>query len=131
MFAVKKLLVCNTLIMFQVTFSEQSLSVLNDLPQNDQLKLMDTLSSLTNTILNESESDIGKFHRDNKLFYRLRIDDLRIYFEKVEIALHCLYILPKNSLNDFLFRCKLPSSEKAVLENHQSFWDYLESLRKK
>lgn len=131
MFAVKNLLVCNKLIMFQVTFSEQSLSILNDLPQNDQLKLMDTLSSLTNTILNESESDIGKFRRDNKLFYRLRIDDLRIYFEKVDIALHCLYILPKNSLNDFLFRCKLPSSEKAVLENHQSFWDYLESLKKK
>jgi mRNA-degrading endonuclease RelE of RelBE toxin-antitoxin system len=131
LFAVKNLLVCNKLIMFQVTFSEQSLSILNDLPQNDQLKLMDTLSSLTNTILNESESDIGKFRRDNKLFYRLRIDDLRIYFEKVDIALHCLYILPKNSLNDFLFRCKLPSSEKAVLENHQSFWDYLESLKKK
>jgi len=131
LFAVKNLLVCNKLIMFQVTFSEQSLSILNDLPQNDQLKLMDTLSSLTNTILNESESDIGKFRRDNKLFYRLRIDDLRIYFEKVDIALHCLYILPKNSLNDFLFRCKLPSSEKAVLENHQSFWNYLESLKKK
>jgi len=131
LFAVKNLLVCNKLIMFQVTFSEQSLSILNDLPQNDQLKLMDTLSSLTNTILNESESDIGKFRRDNKLFYRLRGDDLRIYFEKVDIALHCLYILPKNSLNDFLFRCKLPSSEKAVLENHQSFWDYLESLKKK
>ena len=131
MFAKKNLIVCNSHIMFQVTFSEQSLSILNDLPQNDQLKLMDTLSSLTNTILNESDSDIGKFRRNNKLFYRLRVDDLRIYFEKVNLALHCIYILPKNSLNDFLFRCKLPSSEKAVLEDHQSFWDYLDSLKRK
>ena len=131
MFAEKNLIVSNFLSMFQVTFSEQSLSILNELPQSDQLKLMDTLSSLTNTILNESDSDIGKFKRDNKLFYRLRVDDLRIYFEKVNLALHCIYILPKNSLNDFLFRCKLPSSEKAVLEDHQSFWDYLDSLKRK
>ena len=32
---------------------------------------------------------------------------------------------PKNSLNDFIFRCKLPTSEHSSLENHVSFWDYL------
>ena len=117
--------------MFQVTFSEQSLSILNDLSQGDQLKLMDTLSSLTNTILSGSDTGIGKFNRDGKVFFRLRVDEFRIYFEKINIALHCHYILPKNSLNDFLFRCKLTASDKAVLEDHQSFWDYLESLTRK
>ena len=57
--------------------------------------------------------------------------DFRIYFEKIDIALHCHFILPKNSLNDFIFRCKLPTSEHSSLENHQSFWDYLDSLTKK
>ena len=117
--------------MFQVTFSDQSLSILNDLPQGDQLKLMDTLSSLSNAILSGSDSTIGSFNRDGKIFYRLRVDDFRVYFEKINIALHCHYILPKNSLNDFIFRCKLPASERTVLEDHQSFWDYLDSLTRK
>tara|TARA_B100000989_G_scaffold291322_1_gene265664 strand:- start:82 stop:435 length:354 start_codon:yes stop_codon:yes gene_type:complete len=117
--------------MFQVTFSAQSLTILNDLSQGDQLKLMDTLSSLSNDILSGTDSGIGKFNRNGKLFYRLRVEDFRIYFEKIDIALHCHFILPKNSLNDFIFRCKLPSSSSAVLEDHQTFWDYLESLSKK
>ena len=117
--------------MFQVTFSNQSLSVLNSLSQAEQLSLIDKLSSLTNSILVGTDSGVGKFQRKGKSFYRLRLDELRVYFEKIDIALHCHFILPKNSLNDFLFRCKMPASEEAVLENHQSFWDYLESLAKK
>ncbi len=124
-------MLCFILSMFQVTFSSQSLSVLNDLPQSDQLKLMEHLSSLSNTILKDEDSDIGRFNRDGKIFYRLRVDAFRIYFERIGIALHCHYILPKNSINDFIFRCKLPTSEHSSLENHQSFWDYLESLTKK
>ncbi|MBT5715356.1 MAG: cytotoxic translational repressor of toxin-antitoxin stability system [Opitutae bacterium] len=117
--------------MFQVTFSDQSLSVLNSLSQAEQLSLMEKLSSMTNDILVGSDSGVGRFQRKGKTFYRLRLEELRVYFEKINIALHCHFILPKNSLNDFLFRCKMPSSEEAVLENHQSFWDYLESLAKK
>ena len=117
--------------MFQVTFSDQSLSVLNSLSQAEQLNLMEKLSSMTNDILVGSDSAIGTFQRDGKTFYRLRLEELRVYFEKINIALHCHFILPKNSLNDFLVRCKMPSSDEAVLENHQNFWDYLESLTKK
>ena len=117
--------------MFQVTFSDQSLEILNSLSQDRQLEIMDRLSSLSNSILTGKEDLIGKFNRGKKVFYRLRLDDLRVYFEKVDISLHCHFILPKNSLNDFLFRCKLPASEDAVLEDHQSFWEYLESLAKR
>lgn len=117
--------------MFQVTFSEQSLSELNLLSQSDQLNLMEKLSSLTSEILSGENNSVGTFVRNGKTFYRLRIDDLRVYFEKIEISLHCHFILQKNSLNDFLVRCKMPSSSDAVLENHQNFWDYLESLTKK
>ena len=117
--------------MFQVTFSEQSLSELNLLSQSDQLNLMEKLSSLTSEILSGENNSVGTFVRNGKTFYRLRIDDLRVYFEKIEISLHCHFILRKNSLNDFVVRCKMPSSSDAVLENHQNFWDYLESLTKK
>ena len=117
--------------MFQVTFSKQSLSELNSLSQTDQLSLIEKLSSLSNDILTGENSSVGTFLREGKKFYRLRVDDLRVYFEKVDISLHCHFILQKNSLNDFLVRCKMPASEDAILENHQNFWDYLESLTKK
>ena len=117
--------------MFQVTFSKQSLDELNSLSQGKQLYLMEQLSSLSSDILSGGNSSLGSFFRNGKVFYRLRIDDLRVYFEKIDISLHCHFILQKNSLNDFLVRCKMPASEDAVLENHQNFWDYLESLTKK
>ena len=105
-----------------------SLGVLNSLPQASQLSMMEELSALSEEILGERASSIGKFHRKGKVFYRLRLHDLRLYLEKVDLALHCHYMLPKNSLNDFLFRCKLPSSEEAIIEDYNSFWEYLESL---
>ena len=117
--------------MFQVTFSEQSLKELNSLAQSEQLYLMEKLSSLSINILSGEDNNIGRFLRNGKTFFRLRIDDLRIYFEKVDISLHCHFILQKNSLNDFLIRCKMPASSDAVLEDHQNFWEYLESLAKK
>ena len=117
--------------MFQVTFSKQSLGELNSLSQGKQLYLMEQLSSLSNDILTGESSSVGTFLRNGKVFYRLRIEDLRVYFEKVDISLHCHFILQKNSLNDFLVRCKMPASNDAVLENHQNFWDYLESLTKR
>ena len=117
--------------MFQVTFSEQSLKELNLLSQVDQLSLIEKLSSLTSDILSGENSSVGTFLRNGKNFYRLRIDELLVYFEKFDISLHCHFILQKNSLNDFLVRCKMPSSEDAILENHQNFWEYLESLAKK
>ena len=85
--------------MFQVTFSDQSLKELNSLSQSNQLQLMEKLSSLSSDILSGDNPSIGSFIRNGKTFYRLRIDDLRVYFEKIEISLHCHFILQKNSLN--------------------------------
>tara|TARA_E500000331_G_scaffold87512_1_gene83075 strand:+ start:194 stop:475 length:282 start_codon:yes stop_codon:yes gene_type:complete len=91
---------------------------------------MEKLSSTSGDIFEDKDSNVGKFHWKGKLFYRMKMKELRIYFERNGPSLHCHFILPKNSLNDFLVRCKLPSSEIAVLENHNSFWEYLESLTK-
>ena len=44
--------------MFQVTFSEQSLSIP---PFREQLVLMEKLSSLSSDILDENSQEIGKF----------------------------------------------------------------------
>ena len=117
--------------MFQVTFSEQSLSILGGLSRSEQLGVIEKLSSLGNSIVSGEASNLGKFTRKGKIIYRMRFGDLRIYFEKNGPALHCLYMLEKNSVQDFLVRCKIPSSEETILEKHQSFWDFLEHIAKK
>jgi mRNA interferase RelE/StbE len=45
-------------------------------------------------------------------------------------TLHTHYILHKDSLEDALFRMKLPVSEKQLFEQDSKFWKYLESLTK-
>lgn len=117
--------------MRQVTFSSQSLEAISKLSQAEQLGLVEKLSSLSNDILSEKGSGIGKFNRKGMTYYRIRLDGLRIYFERDGLALHCQFILEKNSFQDFMIRCNMPSSEESVVEDHQSFWDFLESLRKK
>ena len=115
----------------QVTFSTQSLEVISTLSQSAQLSLVEKLSSLSNDILSDNNSGIGKFNRKGMTYYRIRLDGFRVYFERNGQALHCQFILEKNSFQDFMIRCNMPSSEEAVIENHQGFWDFLESLRKK
>ena len=117
--------------MRQVTFSSQSLDAISVLPQDGQLSFIEKLSSLSSDILAKKQTGVGKFVRKGKIFYRIRIEDMRIYLEKDGDALHCQFILEKNSFQDFMIRCNLPSSEETVIENQQSFWDYLDSLRKK
>jgi len=104
---------------------------MSGLSQAEQLVLVDQLSSLSNDILSEKKGVVGKFNRKGMTYYRIRIDDLRIYFERNGPALHCQFILAKNSFQDFMIRCNFPASDESVIENHQSFWDYLDSLKKK
>ncbi len=89
--------------MFQVTFSEQSLDELNSLSQANQLYLMEKLSSLTSDILSGENSSVGRFNRNGKIFFRLRIDDFRVYFEKIDISLHCHFILQKKFVKRFSY----------------------------
>ena len=117
--------------MFQLTFSDQSMQELNVLSQREQLILVDQLSSLTDEILSSESDRIGRFQRSGVVFYRLRTSDFRCYFTKTDDLLACHCILHKNSLKDFIFRCKLPVKDEQLLEKDQSFWQYLEGLAKK
>ena len=117
--------------MFQLNFSEQSIGELNKLDIFAQLRLVNQISSLTAEQLLEHNEEIGRFHRGSKVFYRFRADDFRIYFEKQGNILYCHYILHRNTLTDFLFRTKMPVSEEQMVEQHESFWKYLDSLKKK
>jgi len=116
--------------MYQVTFSEQSMLELNKLNKLAQMEVIEPISRLTPDDLAKAREPLGRFTRAGKTFYRLRSGDFRFYFEVTGSNLHTHYILHKDSLEDFLFRTKLPVSEQQLFEQHSKFWRYLESLTK-
>jgi len=118
------------LAMFQVTFSDQSVSELNKLDQLAQLGVIEPLGSLTAAQLAQPREPLGQFSRAGHTFYRLRSGDFRFYFERQGDTLHVHWILHRNSLEDFLFRTKLPVTDQQLVEQHSKFWKYLESLTK-
>lgn len=113
---------------FQVTFSDQSMRLLNSLPILVQLPLVERFGSLTEHDLQRGAEGLGKFVRDGRIYYRLRAEDYRIYFDRQEDILHSYYILHRHTLADFIFRMKMPYKEESMLEQDQSFWKYLEQL---
>lgn len=116
--------------MYQVTFSEQSMQELNRLDKLAQMEAIDPISRIKPSDLAHPREPLGKFTRAGKDFYRLRAGDFRFYFEVQGDKLHTHYILHKDSLEDLLFRMKLPVSEQQLFEQHSKFWKYLESLTK-
>ena len=116
--------------MFQVTFSEQSMHELNKLDKLAQMEAIEPISSLKSSQLANPREPLGRFNRAGQVLYRLRAGEFRFYFEVHGETLHTLYILHKNSLEDFLLRNKLPVSETQLVEQHSKFWKYLESLTK-
>lgn len=116
--------------MYQVTFSEQSMRELNRLDKLAQLEVIEPISRIKPADLAHPREPLGRFTRGGKDFYRLRAGDFRFYFEVQGETLHTHYILHKSSLEDLLFRMKLPVSEQQLFEQHSKFWKYLESLTK-
>ncbi|CAI8291303.1 MAG: Uncharacterised protein [Opitutia bacterium UBA7350] len=115
--------------MFQLNFSEQSMQELNKLDTRSQMEVVEVVSSLTHNELDKPSDRIGRFHRSNKTLYRVRAGEFRIYFERQGDALLAHYILHRNTFTDFIFRSKLPVTEEFLIEQDDSFWKYLESLR--
>jgi len=116
--------------MYQLNFSDQSMGELNKLAPDAQMHLFETISALTpDDLENPTQKGLKLLSRDGRDFYRLRAGEYRIYFEIQGESLYSHYILQQHSVADFVFRTKLPVSEE-TLEQHPSFWEYLESLKK-
>ena len=116
--------------MYQVTFSDQSIKELNKLDISLQMPIIEKFSSLSQDEIERGSDDLGRFERDGKMYYRLRAGDFRIYFEVQDDTLLSHFILHQHSLADFVFRFKLPYKEETLIEQHQSFWQYLENIKK-
>ncbi|RXK54421.1 cytotoxic translational repressor of toxin-antitoxin stability system [Oleiharenicola lentus] len=116
--------------MYQVTFSDQSMRELNRLDKLAQLEAIEPISKVRPADLANPREPLGRFTRGEHTFYRLRAGEFRFYFTVSDDKLHTHYILHKDSLEDALFRMKLPVSEKQLFEQDSKFWKYLESLTK-
>lgn len=116
--------------MYQLNFSDQSMREFNKLAPEAQMQLIEKIAALTPDDLEEPlKTGLQIFTRQGRTYYRLRAGDFRIYFEKQGDSLFAHYVLQQHSAVDFAFRTGLPLSEE-TLEQHASFWDYLESLHK-
>lgn len=116
--------------MYQVTFSDQSMLELNKLEMEDQLHLVDIISNITPEMLEKPKEPIGRFKRGKRTYFRVRAGEFRCYFEIRNDILYSHYILHKNTLTDYVFRNKLPVKDEQLVEQNQSFWQYIESLTK-
>ena len=116
--------------LYQVTFSDQSMAELNRLPVAEQMRLVDVMSNVTAEQLRQPSETLAHFKRDGHIYYRIRVGDFRFYFETQGSRLICHCILHRNSLLDFIYRNRLPVTEESFAENQNSFWKYLESLKR-
>ena len=116
--------------MLQITFSPQSLLELAKLGQLEQLGLVQGLNGVSESLLNHPREPISRFTRDGHTLFRLRSGEYRLYFERQKSTLHTLCILHRNTLTDFIYRAKLPITEEQLIEQHSSFWKYLETLKR-
>ena len=112
--------------MFQIIFNELSAAEMSALPKTLQLDLLAEFQILPEDLDRLDSSRFGLLERDGKRLYRYRAKDYRIYFEKTPEGITVHRVLHKNTLRDFLFRSKLPTSEDAALSQTGEFWKLID-----
>jgi mRNA-degrading endonuclease RelE of RelBE toxin-antitoxin system len=112
--------------MFQIVFNALSAAELSALPKSLQLDLLAEFHILPEDLDNLDAKRFGVIEREGKKLYRYRAKDYRIYFEKTEEGITVHRVLHKNTVRDFLFRSKLPTSEDAQLGKTREFWNLID-----
>lgn len=117
--------------MLQIVFNQISAAELSRLDTLAQLDLLNEFK-VDEAMLADigQREDFGKIERDGRILYRYRARDYRLYFEVRggQVIVHRL--LHKNTLDDFLFRSKLPVSEDEALGQSKTFWKLIEEGEK-
>ncbi len=114
----------------QIIFNTISAAEMAQLPKMTQLGL---LTGFKADISNFDQLDPEKFgiiRREGKKLRRYRMNDYRVYFERVPEGLAIHRILHRNTLADFLYRSNLPFAEDEQLGEAKSFWKLIEEGEK-
>ena len=118
--------------MFQIIFNEISAAEISQLPTLEQLEVLSEFQVTPQDLegLEDAAADapFGQIDRDNKILYRYRASDVRIYFEVSEnhqsVIVH--RVLSKNTFQDFLFRARLGGDDDDALHQSKQFWGLIE-----
>ena len=110
--------------MKEITFSTQSTDQLKHFSLLKRIELIEKIAISFN--LQENKS-VRKIIYKNRTFFRLRLGEYRIYFEKSNPnRKHILCIFNKNSFADFAVRIKLATIQEVLIEEHPVFLKHLE-----
>ncbi len=113
--------------MFQVVFNEISAAEMSQLSTMAQLELLDEFQVNPEDLdaLGDTEA-YGVIDREGKRLYRYRAKDMRLYFQVSDDCVVVHRVLHKNTLQDFLYRSKLPLAEDEAVSQSKVFWELIE-----
>lgn len=112
--------------MFQIIFNEISAAEISQLPTMAQLDVLAEFQVRPEDLEKLDGERFGQLEREGRRLYRYRARDVRIYFEVAHGAVIVHRVLNKNTLQDFLFRTRLPFSEDEELSRSRNFWKLIE-----
>lgn len=124
--------VCPSFIpVLQIVFNQISAAELSRLDTLSQLDLLSEFK-VDEAMLADigAREEFGKIERDGRVLYRYRAREYRLYFEVRDGQVIVHRLLHKNTLDDFLFRSKLPVSEDEALGQSKTFWKLIEEGEK-
>ncbi len=118
--------------MNQISFTPYANGELKKQIVEKQMQIIEALTNIDQKALDGKahRGNYGVIKRDGNLFYRIRLEDLRLYFTLKNNILFCTHILKGNSITDFAFRNKLPVNDEHLIEQDKNFWDYLDSFNR-
>ncbi|MDZ4815128.1 MAG: hypothetical protein SGI71_02535 [Verrucomicrobiota bacterium] len=112
--------------MFQIIFNDISAAEMAQIPKLLQLDILSEFDQLPSDFDQIVDEKFGIIQRDGKKLYRFRAKEYRIYFEPTKDGVMIHRVFHKNTLNDFLFRAKLPVTEEDLeLQNNPKFWEMI------
>ncbi|NJK73105.1 MAG: type II toxin-antitoxin system RelE/ParE family toxin [Oscillatoriales cyanobacterium RU_3_3] len=90
---------------YEIEFTTESLTDLKILRATDRSKVIDAIEThLLNNPTQESKSRIKRLREMDKPQYRLRVDEIRIFYDVLEDVVEIIAIVPKSQAAEWLLR---------------------------
>ncbi len=112
--------------MHQIVLSDGATAELSQLDKLEQLSVVSEFSRLRKDPVRSGEEGIGEIRKGNRIIYRCRFGDYRIYFEKQGDQLVVHHLLHGNTLRDFFVRSNLDMQNDEEFEKSAQFWKFIE-----
>jgi len=112
--------------MHQIVLSDSAAAELSQLDKLEQLAVVAEFSHLRKNPVKAGRDGIGEIRKGNRVLYRFRYQDYRIYFEKQGDQLVIHHVLPGNTLRDFFVRSNLDVQSDEEFERSAKFWKFIE-----